>query len=316
MKVSRLSLLVGATALAGPLAAWVGPLRAAVIDNPDRVTLTAWAAAEGLATDIVEDRYAATGVVTCSWEDPEWGPRHTFASAQLTIAADLITLSGHTFTDPITCEPKAAATQCQFTITDQGVEQTSPLSEILGTGIHCGPEGGSRVFDRMIGDWAVARLEHPLSATPYEIDPTAGGAVAPSEPVLSVTHSQDYFTLAADGTMLHPKTIGACRVRDLLRRFGAIAYFTTDCDGAQRSSGGSILAAGGDGPPKLIAIWAASSEGRPLLDEAVARIVEAGVYRDDLANTGTYEVNAWSSRHIPIAGEFLSVLLLAANGGN
>lgn len=314
MKISRLPFLAGAAALAGPLAASVGPIRAAVIDNPDRVTLAAWAAAEGVEATIVEDLYAATGVVTCSWEHPTGGIRSTFASAQLTMAADLITLSGHTFIDPFTCEPKAEAAECLFTINHGGVEETSPLAELLGTGIHCGPEASSRLFDRMIGDWAVARLVRPLGATPYEVDPTAGGAVAPAAPVLSVTHSQDYFTIAADGTMLHPKTIGSCRVRDILRRLGTLAYFTTDCDGAQRSSGGSILAAGGEGPPKLIAIWAASTEGRQLLDEAVARMVAAGAYRDDLANTGTYEVNGWSSRHIPISGEFLSVLLLAANG--
>jgi hypothetical protein len=164
---------------------------------------------------------------------------------------------------------------------------------------------------RLVNDWAVVRLDRPLDVTPYRIsEDNPAAAIIDGTPVVSVIFSQDYLVLAADGSMNHPKTVSDCTVRDIATRGGRLVYFATDCDGAQRSSGGSVLSATA-GVPTLIGIWAASNENRMLLDAAVARMVAAGTYRNDLANGGAYQVNQWSSRHVPVSGAFLEAINFA-----
>ncbi len=287
------------------------PSGAAVIGLPDRLTLAGWAAETGQDPLSVERRYGATGVVTCDWDDPVYGPRTSIASGQVTAMPDILTLSGHTFIDPVTCLPKATAAACQFTINVDGEIETADLAEVLAIGIDCGLASRQSMGDRLRNDWAVARLDREMAVIPYALE-RAGLDLDQGTAVLSVTHSQDYIVFTPGGDETHPKTISACTVRDIDRRRSLLIYFTTDCDGAQRSSGGSVLSAERGGLPVLVGIWAASNEDRRLLDGAVQRITEAGIYRDDLANGGEYQINGWSSRHVPVAGAFLAAIRAAA----
>jgi hypothetical protein len=155
----------------------------------------------------------------------------------------------------------------------------------------------------------VIQLATPIDVIPYTVA-GSDAQIGPGLTVTSVIRSQDYLVPLEDGTTLHPETIGECTVRDTVTQFGRTTYFATDCDGAQRSSGGSVLDS--DEPtPRLLGIWAASTEERYQLDEAVARIIEAGAYRDDLVNMAEYDPANWSSRHVPVSGSFLRAILRA-----
>ena len=297
-------------ACAGGLA--VLPSAAAVIGAPDRFTVASWAVEMGQDVHSVERRYAATGVVRCEWDDPVYGRRTSIASGQVTATPDVLTLSGHTFIDPASCLPKATAASCGFTITVDGEVETAGLAAVLAVGIDCSPSSSQSLGDRLRNDWAVVRLDREMAVIPYALG-SAGVTVDQGAAVLSVTHSHDYIVFTADGAQTHPKTIGACTVRDVDERRSVLVYFTTDCDGAQRSSGGSVVSAEPSGIPVLVGIWAASNEDRILLEAAVQRITEAGIYRDDLANQGEYRVNGWSSRHVPVAGAFLAAIRAATD---
>ncbi len=302
--------IVGLAVLVGSGLILTPPTGAAVIGRADRLTVAEWAAAKALDMRVLEASYAATGVVTCHWDDAQFGPRTSIASGQVTGRQDLITLSAHTFFDPDTCIAKARPNNCEFTVVNDGVTQTAIMADILGIGFTCGSPPGQSHRDRLINDWAVVRLEHALDVVPYQIPDGLTEVIAQNATVLSVVHSQDYLVIDPDGATRHPKTLSECTIRDVLRQADRVVYFSTDCDGAQRSSGGSVLA-GGALPHTLIGVWAAASEGRLLLDAAVERITEAGQYRNDLANTRAYDVNAWSSRHVPVAGAFLQAIRAA-----
>ena len=305
--VKRYIPILGLVAWAGLVAVQTLPTGAAVIGEPDRNTVAEWAEVKHLDPAQAEARYAATGVVTCNWEEPEWGSRTSISTGQVTALPDLVTLSGHIFIDPFICEEKASPSNCQFTITNNGVVETAMMTEILAIGIDCDSAARPTLGDRLVNDWALVRLDSRMAVAPYQIADGLGEAVAENTKVVSVVHSQDYLVLNPEGGTLHPKTVSECTVRDLLNRAGRLVYFTSDCDGAQRSSGGSVLNDTLE-TPVLIGIWAAASEDRLLLDEAVERVVAAGQYRDDLANVGEYAINSWSSRHVPVAGAFLMAI--------
>ena len=55
-----------------------------------------------------------------------------YQQAKWTALPDLVTLSGHIFIDPFICEEKASPSNCQFTITNNGVVETAMMTENLG----------------------------------------------------------------------------------------------------------------------------------------------------------------------------------------
>lgn len=295
---------------AGVAAAQLSPASAAVIDLPDRQTIDEWAEANDLDPTSAGNRYGATGVVACHWSDAEHGDHISIASGQVTVRRDIVTLSGHTFRDPFFCYEKAGPYDCSFSVTQNGSVQTASIAEVLAVGFDCEEGDTTGYGDRLVADWAVARLNRMLNVEPYEIPDLPGPLIEERADVVSVVHSQDYLIVEPDGETNHPKTVGRCRIRDILDRDGEPIYFTTDCDGAQRSSGGSLLDDSGD-VPVLIAVWAANSEERPELDQAVLRVIEAGEYRNGLANRGFYSVNNWSSRHVTVTGAFLDAIRAA-----
>lgn len=292
--------------VAGAVAAQLGAAEAAVIDGPDRRTIAEWATTYGFDLAAIEQRYGATGAVSCDWSDAVHGEHSTFSTGQVTVRRDLVTLSGHVFRDLDECYDKARPAGCRFTVTIGGSVQSASIEEVVAIGFDC---DGTDYNDRLRNDWAVARLDRMLDVEPYAIPDLPGPDLRRTMAVMSVVHSQDYLTLGPEGEELHPKTVGRCHVRDLLTEDNetTTTFFTSDCDGAQRSSGGSVLNDQGE-TPVLIAIWVANSEGRPALDRAVARMIEAGGFDASLANSGNYSPVRWSSRHVPLSGEFLDTI--------
>lgn len=279
---------------------------AAVIDEPERQTIAEWARANELLVEDVDARYAATGVVTCNWYDAQNEPHASISTGQVTVERDLVTLSGHVFLDPFRCVRKARSGDCNFAVTIGGIVETVSITDILEVGYDCGSPEFATIRSRLRNDWAIARLERPLDVVPYRVPVAPLNDIGAGLNVVSVVHSQDYLLIGADGAELHPKTVGRCRVRDVTREGGDVVYFASDCDGAQRSSGGSVLL--GEERPTLIGVWAASSEDRGALNAAVRRIIEAGGYQHELANVQAYAVNGWSSRHVPLNSAFLDAI--------
>lgn len=290
----------------------LGDSQSAVIGEPEREPVRDWAIARNIDPSVADARFAATGEVVCHWEDPATGARTSYSTGQITGARDILAMTGHPFVDPVSCIPKARPGSCTFTTSVAGEAVTATVVTIEAIGIDCG-QPRTPLENRLEADWAVVRLDHPVEVAPYAIPSDASMALRVGTVVRSVVFSQDYLTIV-DGEETHPRTVGDCTVRDVLLRRELLTYFTSDCDGAQRSSGGAILSIGDD-PPALLGMWAASNEDSWLLAEAVARIVAAGGYRDDLANRGDYNVSFWSARHVPVTGAFLDALRAAASAG-
>lgn len=292
--------MLGATVLTG-----VPSAVAAVIGAPDRVPVEVWANNRGLGARAANELFAATGEIVCQWEHPTRGTVTSYSSGQVTGAGNIVTMAGHSFLDPYECFAKAGPGDCRFSVIINGVTETATAIDLIAIGIDCGPPRAS-TRERLSGDWAVVRLDRYLDVMPYRLPDDIDLAIVPGAAVFSVIYSQDY--LVREGNRdTHPKTVGQCYVRDIQRRFNQLTYFASDCDGAQRSSGGSILAADLV-HPTLIGIWAASTEGRFALDLASARMRSAGFYRDDFANNGAYDTNTWSSRHIPVSGVMVQAI--------
>jgi hypothetical protein len=137
-RIGRPARLFRAATYLGSLVIGILPTGAAVIGYPDRLTIVEWAARHEVELHLAEERYAATGVVSCNWDDPAIGPRTSIASGQVTALPDLLTLSGHMFFDPFTCAPKAPVGACVFETASNGVVQTAAIDEILAVGFQCG----------------------------------------------------------------------------------------------------------------------------------------------------------------------------------
>ncbi|MGZ3722203.1 MAG: hypothetical protein ACXVA9_04685, partial [Bdellovibrionales bacterium] len=92
-----------------------------------RKTVTEFATATGQDPNVVDQKYSATGDLSCAGKG---------GTAQVTIKNNLITTSAHALFNPKTCVPIASPSGCTFTLKNiKGDVQKIKVKELLATGI-------------------------------------------------------------------------------------------------------------------------------------------------------------------------------------
>ena len=260
-------------------------VRAAVIDDDDRRTEWQFSAETGIPLDRVQRTFAATGTLRCGGIS---------VSAQLTLRADIITTVAHAFDHTRTCRRIARPHDCTFVVRVGETEFRSRVAAMVGTGYSC-PRS-----PRPDDDWAVLRLETPIAGVePYRPLPETV-PIRAGDRVMSVANgSLDFFLKdPVTGNRSFPKTIGRCVVKKVYGLREAQSYFSSDCDGAQGASGGSVLD-WRSGEPLLMGIYVKNQETPQQLKRAIAR---------GIPNRGAYHELRWASYHVPLRGRFLRTL--------
>jgi hypothetical protein len=248
-----------------------------------RRTVEQYAVDKGTAKEIIQDRYAATGLLECNGYK---------ATAQLSGDNSTITTVAHTFVDSNTCKKKPAnVSDCTFTVTTSKGKQTVNVSEMFGHGFKCPKR------PRDSDDWAVLKLKDPIKGVkPYSL-PRSGDGLKKGDKVVSVNaYNNDIFTVnKATGKKKFPKTIEECS--DKVNHYDPveILYFQSTCDLAGGASGGTILKADSD-------VLMAIHKGNLDTDAEVA----AG--RDGKSVHKPWVKGQWASYHVLVKGEFLETL--------
>lgn len=264
----------------------------AVYDAEKRETFEEYAARRNLAFDTVRKQYAATGVIHC-------GDRQ--ASAQLTGRSDILTTSAHIFFNRDNCETKARPNSCEFTVRGPGGYAKHRVKERLAIGFKC-PSTKPQSFG---DDWAILRLEKPIpDITPYAIPSSDYDVHKDDEAVVAIAGAaRDFYYIGAGGKKTYPPNIQHCSVKFIRDVSGDGSYVETDCDGAELSSGGSLLR------PALTAnillgVFMGSFELDPLLEEALSK---------NRKNVHPYKQGEWSGIYTSVDGRFLEELKKALN---
>jgi hypothetical protein len=244
-------------------------------DTDRRMTEEAYAKANGLSPDAVRSRFAASGVLRCPGGD---------SSAQVTGARDVITTVAHAFRD--LCKPHTSPDKCVFEYYREAEKRSIPLSATLWMGT-CSDSAPRAI----VGDWAVAKLEFPAEARPYEIY-EGMEILVELERVLAVV---GYDILAAgkkDKYGPFNKTMQECQVRDV--RDWSI--FETNCEFEVGASGSALFR---------------------LRDN---RMTLFGVLNGDYHDKGycprgscEFKSRTWSSVYVTVKGEFKDRLLAAVS---
>lgn len=172
----------------------------------------------------MEKKFAATGLIVCGTDT---------VTAQVTGSANVITTAGHLFgTDD--CQPVNRDNKCKFERTINGKIKSYPLNiKSLKIGSPC-------ASDDRINDWAVLKLEDPISdVTPYEI-PEQDNLLIEGEDILQITGmSIDY---SVNGTF--PKSMEICRAEKInLTNRSPVKH---GCDTGGVSSGSAQFVKRGD----------------------------------------------------------------------
>jgi hypothetical protein len=248
----------------------------------------------------IHDRYAATGEIVCAGDIRR-------GSAQLTLRNDLITTAGHMFRDSKTCDEKAQAAGCIFTLRSGARSRSIPVKDLVAIGLQC-PESHT-----IQDDWAILRLSEPATdVTPYNVDRELVGNTQTGDGVVAVARSMDFAVIVVkDGRPVYdfPKHIGDCNIR--LSWAGAWppmpgevrtpTEFRTDCATSAYSSGGSLLTRGDR--PSLLAIvkGGIATEAEELEGLRTGKPVQK-----------PYDPSSWYTVWTPVAGQFYDALVKAA----
>lgn len=257
----------------------------AIFGDDDRRTEEQYARENNMTLAEVQDRYAATGVLTCD---------NSEVSASLTLANNVAVTAAHAFANSSTCEIKSQPRRCKFTATIGRVKKVVRVSKLVATGFKC-PQKPTNAED-----WAVLKLERGLiGVRPYlvenqliEVDAKVTSVSAISNDVFQSGRAIPYYS----------KTIGNCTAFKIYQSNGDPTIFSSDCDVAGGASGGAILKDGSSWPA-LLGIHKMTSETREQLAEAI---------RSGKANSGSFVEREWAAFHVPLQGEFLKAVLSAA----
>lgn len=254
----------------------------AIFGDDDRRTEEQYARENNMTLAEVQNRYAATGVLTCDRSE---------LTANLTLSNDLIVTSAHGFWGG-DCEKLTKPSACTFTIKIGKVTKKARVKGLVAAGYSC------PILPAKADDWAILRLETAIEGVqPYAVARDLVEEGASAVHVSAIT--TDGFK---DGVRLPrlTKSIGNCTVHKLYRPYVTRAtIFSSDCDFAAGGSGGAVLHESSSGP-KLVGVSKGSNERDDQLYNAL---------RVGKAISGPFIERDWAAYHVPLHYEFLEALL-------
>ncbi len=235
--------------------------RVAVIGEDDRMTFSEYAGIKNLPINRVQKKLSATGIFSCNGAD---------ATGQLTGANDVVTTVGHHFFDK-QCLRMDEPDSCYFQPLGS-MEKFKVKIETLVSG--CMP-------GRRNGDWAVIKLERPVTDASFYNLPTQDFVPANGQAITQVSaYHQNFIRNGAT-----PPTVQPCSIRET----NPYGTFKHDCDTGYGSSGSAqLLNVDGSTSPTMVAL--SVSQAKP-------------VYPD-----GTPFGPSHYNLAVPVAGEFLKAL--------
>jgi hypothetical protein len=260
----------------------------AVIDEDGRKTEEEYAQSKNLPLSRIQNRFAATGTLKCDKNS---------LTAQLTGASNVITTAAHAFEDLTNCKKRSNPEACTFTVKIGNEERTSKVSSLAARGTSC-PN-----LPLFSDDWAVLKIDPPLTGIDFYQLPTAEEVQTEKDVIAVSAGARDFIRRDSRGRTINPKSIEDCTVKSVDRSFGAL-MFQSDCDGAQGSSGGSMLA-NIRGQDTLLGIASYGNETASMLERAL---------KDGRLNKGTYKKGEWATYHVPVTGRFLRAIENATGG--
>jgi hypothetical protein len=221
--IARRGLIFLALVLCGLVAFGERDADALTLISDGRLTLPEFARKSGQDPNLVEARYAATGMIICSG---------IFSTAQLTVRNDVVTTAAHAFFDP-DGNPRGDLSTCTFAIDIGGIPNTVPLDV---ASLRVGSRNPYSVSP--VHDWAVVRLKERVpEARPYGLGTTEDGAE-----IVMLAHRHSGWV--HDGL----KAIEACAIRSTEHVDPLSAReLDIDCSAGGGASGSAIMLPGAAG---------------------------------------------------------------------
>jgi hypothetical protein len=306
MALVSLSCLVEARAKCGPRAELASPDEfskyiikvADYFEGTPRVRVDSLSAAE-------QSRYAATAKIRCTGlPGTPWAGQPVYATAQLTMKDDLITMAGHSLiynepanppgSGPAICRPLTDPKSCRFLIHSHGADQEISFDHVVENGIKCPTEPKTE------NDWAVVKLsKHIDDVNYYKVDESESSGLQLGDQVVTIGHSSDFHSKSVYQS--GPKHFGQCTI---LRTYGfdKTTGVSTACGASYGSSGGSLLSSGSD--PLLLGVIVDVKESFTEVKHAFdAKIPNQKHWQAD--GNGTY--------YVTLQGSFMRALERGAN---
>jgi hypothetical protein len=266
------------------------PQPIAVFGADDRRTEEAYARENGMSVAEVQKRYAANGRLICD---------KAILNANLVLVNDLIVTSAHAFSSSEYCKKRSTPKNCSFEARLGAVKIRIGVSRLESIGFRC--EKTSTEKQSMVDDWAVLRLKNELKGiVPFSI--SNGESMKGNSTVTAVSSiNVDFFPNGKQASQF-VKSIGSCLIHKLYRKSGDVVFFSSDCDGAEGSSGSALLDDSSSTAPVLLGILQGGNETGEQLTSAV---------RTKSPNTAEFAEDKWASYGVPLQGEFLKGVLAA-----
>lgn len=127
----------------------------AIFGDDDRRTEEQFALENKMSLSEVQNRYAATGILTCEGSE---------LTANLTLVNNLVVTSAHGFNSSSTCEQESKPSSCTFSVKIGNVTKKQRVQKLMASGFRCParPANGD--------DWAVLKLENKIEGVmPYSV---------------------------------------------------------------------------------------------------------------------------------------------------
>lgn len=221
---------------------------ASLFGDDERRTEAQYAREHNLSLKQVQDRYAASGAISCTGFGESRARRPVlYASGQLTVRRDIITTTAHTIIDK-SARLMGKLENCVFETRIGGRKVSARLTSDYIAGFKDDRDSYFAGFD-----WAVIRLEKELPIEPY-------GVVDDLQPLFSwldvanVTKIAN-FNFDNWGTQrTRTKSLADCAIKpETVAWSTGVRGLRTDCDIAPGNSGGAVLSEA-SGRPMLIGI--------------------------------------------------------------
>ena len=209
---------------------------ASMFGEDERRTERQFAKQRNLSLREVQNRYAASGAITCRGFGKGRRSRAVvYASGQLTLRNDIITTTAHTIIGK-DAKPLGNLENCVFETSIDGRKVRSRLTKDYFTGFSDPDDANFAGFD-----WAVIRLKDTLPVEPYPVVDN----LAPMFRWLDVAIVTKVSSFNFDNwgpKRTRQKSLAECAVKpEIVAWSSGVRSIRTDCDISPGNSGGAIL---------------------------------------------------------------------------